>query len=473
MKKIYLVLLTALSFTVASAQFVTPMNASTVAELKEVEWTFPGLRNATTKVRYWISPTEVGFTAAFDFTIARDANNNITSMVTTNINVNNPPATKFSNIGVVNGNRLNVQVKTADPQTADPFVDYKKETIFKNALGKDSLVVIERLNNQNQYDEFRRIQLVYNANGSIIALKELSPASDNYELVGFRNFGYMGSKRVTDTTYTVGQGVNEVVAYNKLFYTATDKLDSVLSFSVKQGVASIDAGYRMYYDANPGIAKILVTSVTPTDTSFEYRIDYIGGITVQAPTVTTGTKSNITTSGATLRGIISSDGGSSLKASGIVVSTSPSPIRGGSGVIDSASNVLTSPIEFSVNIGGLDSSTTYYYRAYATNSVGIAYSIQDSFTTASVVSALNESNLLNENNFVCFPVPANNELNVTANNGELYNYTMFDIYGKKITSVNLSNQATINTVNMASGVYLLNIQDANGNSATKKITIQH
>jgi hypothetical protein len=184
------------------------------------------------------------------------------------------------------------------------------------------------------------------------------------------------------------------VAYNKLFYTATDKLDSVLSFSVKQGVASIDAGYRMYYDANPGIAKILVTSVTPTDTSFEYRIDYIGGITVQAPTVTTGTKSNITTSGATLRGIISSDGGSSLKASGIVVSTSPSPIRGGSGVIDSASNVLTSPIEFSVNIGGLDSSTTYYYRAYATNSVGIAYSIQDSFTTASVVSALNESNLL-------------------------------------------------------------------------------
>jgi hypothetical protein len=112
MKKIYLVLLTALSFTVASAQFVTPMNASTVAELKEVEWTFPGLRNATTKVRYWISPTEVGFTAAFSFTIARDANNNITSMVTTDINENNPPATKFSNIGVVNGNRLNVQVKT-------------------------------------------------------------------------------------------------------------------------------------------------------------------------------------------------------------------------------------------------------------------------------------------------------------------------------------------------------------------------
>lgn len=367
MKKIYLVLLTALSFTVASAQFVTPMNASTVAELKEVEWTFPGLRNATTKVRYWISPTEVGFTAAFDFTIARDANNNITSMETTNINESNPPATKFSNIGVVNGNRLNVQVKTADPQTADPFVDYKKETIFKNALGKDSLVVIERLNSENQYDEERRVKLVYNANGAIIALQELSPASNNYELVGYRNFGYMGSKRVTDTTYTVGQGVNEVVAYNKLFYTATDKLDSVLSFSVKQGVASIDAGYRMYYDATPGIAKILVTSVTPTDTSFEYRIDYIG----------------------------------------------------------------------------------------------------------SVITASIENNLLNENNFVCFPVPANNELNVTANNGESYSYTLFDIYGKKITSVNLSSQAVINTAGIANGVYILSIQDVNGNSTNKKITIQH
>jgi hypothetical protein len=367
MKKIYLVLLTALSFTVASAQFVTPMNASTVAELKEVEWTFPGLRNATTKVRYWISPTEVGFEAAFSFNIVRDANNNVTSMVTTDINNNNPPATKFSSIGVVNGNKLNVQVKTADPQTADPFVDFQKETIFKNALGKDSLVVIDRLNSQNQYDEYRRIQLVYNANGAIIALKELLPSSNNYELVGYRNFGYIGSKRVTDTTYIVGQVVDQVVAYNKLFYTATDKLDSVLSFSVKQGVASIDAGYRMYYDATPGIAKILVTSVTPTDTSFEYRIDYIG----------------------------------------------------------------------------------------------------------SVITASNENNLLNENNFVCYPVPANNELNVTANNGESYSYTLFDIYGNKITSVNLSNQATINTVNMASGVYLLNIQDSNGNSTTKKITIQH
>lgn len=367
MKKIYLALLAALSLTGASAQFVTPMNASTIAELKETEWTFPGLKNATTKVKYWISPTEVGFEAAFSFNIVRDANNNVTSMVTTEINQNNPPASKYSSIGVVNGNKLNVQVQTADPQTADPFVDVQKETIFKNAFGKDSLVVIERLNSQNQYDEVRRIHLVYNANGAIVALQELLPASNNYELVGYRNFGYIGSKRVSDTTYIVGTGADEVVAYNKLFYTASDKLDSILSFSVKQGVASIDAGYRMYYDANPGIARILVTSVTPTDTSFEYRIDYTG----------------------------------------------------------------------------------------------------------TVITALNENKLLNENNFVCFPVPANNELNITANNGELYSYTLFDIYGKKTTSINMSNQAVINTAGIANGVYLLNIQDVNGNSTNKKITIQH
>ena len=367
MKKIYLALLAALSITGASAQFVTPMNASTIAELKETEWTFPGLKNATTKVKYWISPTEVGFEAAFSYNIVRDASNNVTSMVTTEINQNNPPASKYASTGVVSGNVLIVQVKTADPQTADPFVDYKKETIYKNVLGKDSLVVIDRLNSQNQYDEVRRIKLVYNTNGAIIAMQELLPASNNYELVGYRNFGYIGNKRVTDTTYILGSGADEVIAYNKLFYTASDKLDSVLSFSVKQGVASIDAGYRIYYDATPGIAKILVTSVTPTDTSFEYRIDYTG----------------------------------------------------------------------------------------------------------TLITASTENKLLNENNFVCFPVPANNELNIAANNGESYSYTLFDMYGKKITSTNLSNKAIINTAGVANGVYVLTIQDVNGNSTAKKITIQH
>ncbi len=367
MKKIYLSLLAALSITSAFAQLINPMNASTIAELKELEWTFPGFKNATTKVKYLVSPTKIGFETAFSFNIVRDANNNVTSMQTADINENYPLDLKYKNTGVVNGNRLNVQVQTADNSTQDPFVDADKETIFKNAAGKDSLVVIESLNSQNQYEEVRRVKLVYNANGILIALHELQPASNNYELVGYRNFGYSGAKRITDTTYAVATGSDEVVAYSRLLYNASNKLDSVMAFSVSGGVANLEAGYRMVYDATLGIAEIFVTRVTAEEAAFEFRIQYTG----------------------------------------------------------------------------------------------------------TTITSVNQINKLENNNFVCYPIPANNELNVTANNGELYSYTLFDIFGKKITSINLSNQATINTVNMASGVYLLNIQDANGNSTTKKITIQH
>ena len=110
-------------------------------------------------------------------------------------------------------------------------------------------------------------------------------------------------------------------------------------------------------------------------------IDDIKVEVAQAPLVGTGTKSNITTSGATLGGIIVSDGGAAISASGIVVGTSPSPLRGGVGVIDSASSQLTAPVIFSVNVGGLSLSTTYYYRAYAVNAIGITYGPDSTFTT--------------------------------------------------------------------------------------------
>ena len=367
MKKIYLSLLAALSITSAFAQFVNPMNASTIAELKELEWTFPGFKNATTKAKYLVSPTKIGFETAFSFNIVRDANNNVTSMQTADINENYPLDLKYKNTGVVNGNRLNVQVQTADNSTQDPFVDTDKETIYKNAAGKDSLVVIESLNSQNQFEEVRRVKLVYNANGLLIALQELQPASNNFELVGYRNFGYSGTKRITDTTYAVATGSDEVVAYSRLLYNASNKLDSVMAFSVSGGVANLEAGYRMVYDATLGIAEIFVTRVTAGEAAFEFRIQYTG----------------------------------------------------------------------------------------------------------TTITSTNEINRLDDNNFVCYPVPANNELNVTTNNGEIYSYTMFDVFGKKITSTNLSNQVIINTANIASGVYILNIQDENGNSTTKKITIQH
>jgi hypothetical protein len=122
-----------------------------------------------------------------------------------------------------------------------------------------------------------------------------------------------------------------------------------------------------------------------------WAIDNIEVIPPVAPTVITGTFSNLTTSGVTLGGNITSNGNATITASGVVISAFPSPVRGGLGVVDSATNPLATTGNFTVNVAGLSAATTYYYRAYAVNGVGTSYGADSSFTTmaAATVATIN------------------------------------------------------------------------------------
>ncbi len=104
--------------------------------------------------------------------------------------------------------------------------------------------------------------------------------------------------------------------------------------------------------------------------------------------VTTGVASAITQTSATAAGSITAIGCSAVTAYGIEYSTTNNfPL--GSGTQVASSNL--SGGNFSSNLTGLVASTTYYYRAYATNGGGTAYGNQQSFTTAAptlAVSAL-------------------------------------------------------------------------------------
>jgi hypothetical protein len=105
------------------------------------------------------------------------------------------------------------------------------------------------------------------------------------------------------------------------------------------------------------------------------------------PTVLTTAVTNLTVSSATVNANITSNGGDAVTASGIVYGTSPNPTIGDPGVVDSTTTPLVSLGTFSINPAGLTHTTKYYYRAYATNTVGTAYSVQDSFTTAILINA--------------------------------------------------------------------------------------
>jgi hypothetical protein len=107
-------------------------------------------------------------------------------------------------------------------------------------------------------------------------------------------------------------------------------------------------------------------------------IEVIEGTTA---TVLTGTNTNITSTNVRLFGEIPSTGLLPISASGIVVGTSPAPLRTDVGVIDSTTNPLIYSGAFELDIRGLSAGTTYYYRTYAENAAGTAYGPDSTFTT--------------------------------------------------------------------------------------------
>ena len=97
---------------------------------------------------------------------------------------------------------------------------------------------------------------------------------------------------------------------------------------------------------------------------------------ISIPTVTTAQVTNITQTTATGGGNVTANGGVNVTERGICWSTSHNPTTSGSHASGGAGNGT-----FSVNMTGLTANTTYYVRAYATNSAGTAYGSEVSFTT--------------------------------------------------------------------------------------------
>jgi hypothetical protein len=94
------------------------------------------------------------------------------------------------------------------------------------------------------------------------------------------------------------------------------------------------------------------------------------------PTVTTTAVSESTGCSAISGGAVTSNGGASLSAWGVCWGTASNPTLTNSFL----QNNLSSG-GFSTALTGLTANTMYYVRAYATNSAGIAYGNQVSFTT--------------------------------------------------------------------------------------------
>jgi uncharacterized protein (TIGR02145 family) len=108
---------------------------------------------------------------------------------------------------------------------------------------------------------------------------------------------------------------------------------------------------------------------------------------VSTPTVTTTPISNITPISASGGGDVTSDGGGLISARGVCWSTDPTP------TVDLVTKTLDGSGTgiFSSSITGLTPGTTYYIRAYATNSAGTSYGNVVTLTTTIQVNDVDDN----------------------------------------------------------------------------------
>ena len=148
-------------------------------------------------------------------------------------------------------------------------------------------------------------------------------------------------------------------------------------------------------------------------------------------TVITGAASNLTNHSGTLAGSIPAAGCSNVAAYGIEFS-GINGFLNGNGFKVSSTNLSGS--NFSSSVTGLVQGTTYYYKAYAVNSGGTSYGLQQSFTVPSIADE-----------FTLYPNPAERgtDMRVTMKNitPGYYGLLFFNNDGKLVHQINMNIQA--------------------------------
>lgn len=117
-------------------------------------------------------------------------------------------------------------------------------------------------------------------------------------------------------------------------------------------------------------------------TTYGQELSFVSGSCM--PSVSTNSISNITSTSAISGGAIISNGGVNISAKGVVWSTSQNPTIS----LSTKTNDGSGSDSYSSQITNLLPNTKYYVRAYATNSCGTDYGLQQSFTTQNSSSGI-------------------------------------------------------------------------------------
>jgi len=333
-------------------------NGSPIFDVAGVSWSIDvssGLFTASTdyfKVRngvmegrdldglvYWISPS-IDISSFVDISIQLDlsetGNLEDSDATTSEYSLDGGQWTQFD----INGSTSN---------------DFTSLTAQQTLLNGSSLQIrVAIINNAgNEYIQLDNVTV-----SGVALTAPLSPSISSIDegneqlLVNFTP-GNDGGSSITDFEYSINNGLNWISAGTTSSPILITGLTNGTSYSVQiRGINAIGNG-----DASNTVVGTpqAIVSIPTLDTS---------------PSI-----SSIGSTSAVLGGKVISDGGASITNRGTLWSTSPTPVSNG---LDEGG---TSVSAFSHLRSGLTKNTLYFYRAYATNSVGTAYSNDAIFTT--------------------------------------------------------------------------------------------
>lgn len=139
--------------------------------------------------------------------------------------------------------------------------------------------------------------------------------------------------------------------------------------------------------------------------------------TVPVPVLSTSAVSSIAATTAQCGGNITSDGGATITTRGVCWSTNQTPTLN-----DNKTSDGTGAGTFTSSITGLIANTTYYVRAYATNSGGTGYGSAMSFTTTQSLPTTGSIQAIN-NSSNPYNVYVNGALQFTQSGGTSHTIT--------------------------------------------------
>jgi hypothetical protein len=175
---------------------------------------------------------------------------------------------------------------------------------------------------------------------------------------------------------------------------SSDGGDAITTRGIVYGTSAGSSTYSVTSGSGTGTFTSNLTGLTPATTYYvrSFATNSVGTVygpeisftTIAiAPTLSTTAASSIDRYTAISGGIISSNGGSAITASGICWSTTATPT-----IANNITTDGTTSGTFTSSINGLTVGTIYYVRAYATNAIGTSYGATQSFTTVGTFSVL-------------------------------------------------------------------------------------